>query len=166
MLLAIATAVAQEAPLPQEDAPPLPVVEEKGAVGLGVTVGGGALPAANVVVYATEWLALDAGVGLRWGLGADLVPAIMLLGGAAFDGGGARYHHGAFLRLGATVPIDYTEAFVAGGYSARMFTRTGRHMFTIDGGPGWFFVRDVPMSVHEQPRFLLYARFGWSIFLG
>lgn len=162
MLLLAAAALAKEPGPPAAFAP-----REAGDVGLGVSVGGGAVPAFAVAWHVTPHLAIDGGLGIRWGLGDDLYPAPMLLGGARYETGAGRFHPGGFARFGATVPIDYTEVFVAMGFAGSLQVGdSGRHVLTFDFGPGFFLVRDIPMSTAEQGRLLLYARFGWLAFLG
>lgn len=162
MLLLAAAALAEE-PTP----PAVPGPREAGDIGLGVSVGGGGLPAFAVAWHLSPRLAIDGGLGIRWGLGDDVYPAPVLLGGVRYEDDGGRFHPGGFVRFGATAPIDYTEVFVAMGFAGSLQVGgAGRHVLTFDFGPGYFLVRDIPMSQVEQGRLLLYARFGWLAFLG
>jgi hypothetical protein len=168
MLALVTGAYAQEAPVAEAPAPKPergpPVARKPGDVAVGAALGGGSLTGVDVVYYPHRHVALDLALGPRWGVGEELYLNVAGVGGVALEYGAGVLRYGPFARVGASMPVP--EVFVAGGFSLRPSSRNGRHLFSIDLGPGWFLVRDLPPEVAEQPDFLLYFRLGWNVFIG
>jgi hypothetical protein len=131
---------------------------------LGPSVGGGSLVGGVVQVQVSRPIFLEADIGYRggWAVGEGYYPNVMVAAGIAAQFGERPARHGFFAKVGSTAPIAFYEAFVALGWSMRVWGPKDLRSFTMDLGPGIFLVRDLPPNVDlgEVPLFV-HLRAAW-----
>jgi hypothetical protein len=129
--------------------------------GIGVTVGpsvlGGTLVGfvSDVQVSRTTWF--DAGIGFRPGVSLQetIYPNFALHFGISAQFGERPLRNGLFVTVNSTLPLAFYEAWAAGGWSIRIWDKHDVNSFTIDIGPGMYFVRELPPEVDLRiPVFL------------
>lgn len=129
--------------------------------GVGVTVGpsvlGGTIAGfvTELQVSRTTWF--DAGFGFRPGLSVEegFFPNIALHLGVEAQFGQRPLRNGFFADVHSTLPLAFYEAWVAAGWSMRIWDKHDETSYTINVGPGVYFVRDLPDTVDLRiPVFL------------
>lgn len=123
----------------------------------GPTVGGGTLVGMRAEVQTSPSVWLRTGLGLRVGMSIqELYPnAALSLGvGSAFGEG--KFRNGVFGEVGASAPIGFFDAWVAAGWSAHLYRKSGQRSVNLEVGPAVYLVRELPpeTSLH-WPVFLL-----------
>ncbi|MDP2307785.1 MAG: hypothetical protein Q8P18_17300 [Pseudomonadota bacterium] len=131
---------------------------------LGPSVGGGSLVGGVVQAQLSRPVFLEADLGYRagWAVGEGYYPNVMIAAGVAAQFGERPWRNGFFAKVGTTAPVAFYEAWVAFGWSARIWGPKDIRSFTMDFGPAVYIVRDLPSNVDlgEVPLFA-HLRVAW-----
>lgn len=137
-------------------------------VRLGPAVGGGALVGGVAELQVSRVTFIEAQLGFRPGvsLSTRIYPNGMAGLGAHMQFGEKKLQNGGFLTVGSTLPLGFFESWVAGGWSARIWSRKRQWALTLAAGPAGWIVRDLPPETDLRLPVWIYARVGMQFGLG